>query len=484
MISALLITSISTLLLAYTLYKIFSVPDAIKDVPAISLTATLSSMLRGESFDLRFEKLIRPALTKSGIARLWNQGHWELLFGDAKQAKEILTNTREFPKRKEDDINLTRTLISKAFGFTNILASDGDEWRRHRRIANPAFKKTWSTEKFGACTDDLVALIKSSDLAPLQVQDLFQRLTLDVLGKGLFSYDFEAISKGNKNHYLRLYNDLMKGLFNPIYTIFPLLETLVPSRQISHQKGQEFRNFLRGIIRGRKAELTDSHDDLLSLMTKASVDDAKLDEDDVINDLSIFFLAGHDTTANTLTTIFYYLSKHPDIQEKARKEVNAVLKGEKRIPTAEELKELHYIDCIIKESMRIVSTVQQLRRYCKDGKTLSNGFTVPKDMYVNLQLWNIHHDEKVYPDPYAFNPDRFKEAHSNEEDQWMAFGFGSRMCIGKNFSLMEQRITLASLLQSFNFMLGPNVSKISTPTLSYSGLIHPVDVDIIFEPLA
>ncbi|KAJ9064225.1 hypothetical protein DSO57_1032701 [Entomophthora muscae] len=196
----------------------------------------------------------------------------------------------------------------------------------------------------------------------------------------------------------------MKGLFNPIYTIFPLLETLVPSRQISHQKGQEFRNFLRGIIRGRKAELTESHDDLLSLMTKASVDGAKLDEDDVINDLSIFFLAGHDTTANTLTTIFYYLSKHPDIQEKARKEVNAVLKGEKRIPTAEELKSLTCIGWVIKESMRIVTTVQQLRRYCRDGHTFSNGFAIPKNTYVNLQLWNIHQDEKVYPDPYCFNP--------------------------------------------------------------------------------
>ncbi|KAJ9049550.1 hypothetical protein DSO57_1023353 [Entomophthora muscae] len=181
--------------------------------------------------------------------------------------------------------------------------------------------------------------------------------------------------------------------------------------------------------------------------------------------------------------------KYPEIQEKARKEVQTVLKGEKRVPTAEELKEFHYIDCIIKESMRIISTVSTTRRYCKNGKTLSNGFVVPKDTYVLVHLWNIHHDDKTYPEPYSFNPDRFKEAHGPEENQLMAFGFGSRMCklnisIGKNFSLMEQRVTIVSLLQSFTCRLSPHDARSFTPAISNSGFLHPLDVGVIFEPIA
>ncbi|KAI0223656.1 hypothetical protein L0F63_003223 [Massospora cicadina] len=437
-------------------------------------------MLSGESFDLRFERLIRPALEKTGVARVWNQGNWELVVGEPKQIKEILAKTESFPKRREDDENLKVMLVRATLGSSNIVSSDGHDWRRHRRIANPAFKKTWSTEMFGGCTEKLTQLIESEIGNPLQVQDLFQRLTLDVLGKGLFSYDFGAVVKGEDNYDLKLYNDVMKAMFNPIFFTFPFLENWVPSRKASHQKSQE------NIIRERKAELNSEHDDLLSLMIKASVEekDVKLSEDDVINDLSVFFLAGHDTTANTLTTTFYYLSKHQDIQEKARQQVKAALKGQDRIPTSEELKAMPYIDCIIKESMRIVSTVQQLRRYCREGKELSSGLAIPRNTFVNLQLWKVHHDEEVYPEPYKFKPERFSDLYGPQSMQWMAFGDGSRMCIGKNFSLMEQRVVLSCLLQKFNFYLGPNVDKLETPKLSSIGLLHPVEVDIIFKPHA
>ncbi|KAJ9079993.1 hypothetical protein DSO57_1029735 [Entomophthora muscae] len=344
---------LSVLLVLFLVYKTcitLAVPRELKHVPAISLIAILASMLKGESFELRFERLLRPILEKTGVARVWNQGGWELVVGDAKQTKEILAKVDVYLKRREEDINLKIMLARRTMGFSNIVSSDGGEWRRHRRIANPAFKKSWSTDMFGSCAQSMIDLIRAADGAPLRVDGLFQRLTLDVLGKGMFSYDFEAISRGTDNHYIRLYNDIMKAMFDPIYLLFPFLENWVPWRQVCHQKGQEFRNFLRGIIRGRKAELTDSHDDLLSLMTKASVDEknANLSEDEVIDDLSIFFLAGHDTTANTLTTIFYYLSKHPEIQEEARNEVNAVLNGERRVPTAEELKSLTYIGWVSK----------------------------------------------------------------------------------------------------------------------------------------
>ncbi|KAJ9056366.1 hypothetical protein DSO57_1033881 [Entomophthora muscae] len=417
-------------IIVYKIYTFFAVPKELKDIPAISLSGSLISMLRGESFDSRFKRLIRPVLDKTGVARMWTQGHWELVFSDAQIVKEIMADADTFTKRREGDANSKIMLANKVLGVTNLATADGEEWRRHRKVANPAFKKTWSTDMFGECTENLSELIKASNGSPLMVQGLFQRLTLDVLGKGLFSYDFEAIARGEGNYYLRLYNDIMKAMFNPIYFVFPFLERYVPWRQISHDKSKEFRSFLRDVIRERKFELTESHDDLLSLMIKASIDeeDAEITDDDVINDLSLFFLAGHDTTANTLTTVFYYLSKHQDIQDKARQEVNDLLKGEKRVPTADEIKAMPYIDCIIKESMRIVSTVPQLRRYCKDGKTLSNGFAIPKDTFVNVQLWKVLHDEKVYSDPYAFNPDRFLDAHGPQDNQWIAFGHGSRMC--------------------------------------------------------
>ncbi|KAJ9049549.1 hypothetical protein DSO57_1023352 [Entomophthora muscae] len=255
MITAVHIVGLASVYIAYKLYVALKVPPGLEDVPAIPLAASLKSLVNGTSFDSHFEKLIHPALSENSMARLWKQGHWELVIGNAQLAKEIYNNTAEFPKLNQSDVRLGRTLGRRTLGYTNILLSDGDEWRRHRRIANPAFKKTWSTAMFGDCADKLISLLNKSEGTPVQIQDLFQRLTLDVLGNGLLSYDFEAIAKGNENYYLRLYHDVIGEVFNPIYVTFPSLETLVPWRRISHQKSKEFRQFLRGIIRGRKEEL-------------------------------------------------------------------------------------------------------------------------------------------------------------------------------------------------------------------------------------
>lgn len=87
----------------------------------------------------------------------------------------------------------------------------------------------------------------------------------------------------------------------------------------------------------------------------------------------------------------------------------------------------------------------------------------------------------IFPDLYKFNPDRFSEVHGAQDQTWMAFGAGSRMCIGLNFSLIEQKIDMTNLLQKFIMKLGPKCS-IDKPDIKPSGLAHPANVDIIFQP--
>ncbi|KAJ9054625.1 hypothetical protein DSO57_1012261 [Entomophthora muscae] len=473
------------LFLTYKLYKLFAIPKELRDVPPISLFKTLLSLARGEPFDVRFENTVKPVLEQQGVARLWSQGKWELIVYKPHHVKEILARVDKYPKQRPGDKYFKKMLFHKTIGFTNILISDGSDWRHHRRISNPAFKTSWSPDMFAQCTKNLVNLIEASPGEPFQVQDLFRRLTLDVLGKGLFSYDFEAVAKRNVDPILKLYEEVMRAMFNPIYLIFPFLEDLVPSRRSSHIKSQMFRSFLKDIVVERKSNLNSNHNDLLTLMIKASIEDegAQYTEDDVVSDLSVFFLAGHDTTANTLTTMFYFLAKHPEIQEKARQEVNALLNFEKRTPTIQELKEMPYVDCIIKESMRIVSTVPQLNRYCLDGDELSDGLVVPAKTTVTLQLWKLHHDESIYPNPNSFNPDRFMDLQNDQNAHMLTFGSGARMCIGKNFSMLEQRVVIAMLLQTFTVHLGPESQRLETPKVNSIGLLHFVGVDLVFKPV-
>ncbi|KAJ9088897.1 hypothetical protein DSO57_1018441 [Entomophthora muscae] len=421
------------------------------------------------------------------MARVWMRGLWDVMVCDAKLGRNILASSNVFSKFPAGgDEQLTMLLARKLFGESNIIFSDDSDWRRHRKVAAPAFKKQWQPCLFGDAMQDLFSNLDKVE--PILIHDQLQRLALDTLGKGVFGYDFRALKDGEQNHYLKIYNNLNKMIFEPIYFMFPVLEKWVPSRQRGHQMKDEFRAFLKQVIADRKKKIVDGFqaDDLLSLMIKETLSqDSCLSDEEVLNDVYVFFLAGHDTTANTLTSIIYYLSKHQDIQDRARQEVLAIVGDSKQVicPTLEMTRSMDYISCIIKESMRIITTVYQLRRYCRKDYPLGNGTVIPKGSTVIVHSWAIHHDPTIYPEPNIFNPDRFIDPHAIPAQNWMAFGSGSRKCIGTNFAQLEHKVVVAMLLQKYTFTLGPNASA-SAPTINGAGLARLIDVDVVFTPRA
>jgi len=243
------------------------------------------------------------------------------------------------------------------------------------------------------------------------------------------------------------------------------------------------------LIQARKKELLQGSDgqDLLSMMIKSSlaeVEEARLTDEEVLNDIVIFFFAGHDTTANTLVSTFYFLAKYPEIQEKARHEIFSILgdTGSVIVPSTEQLKRMVYITGIIKESMRILPTVTRLRRHCATTTALSGGLTIPANSYVILLTWAIHHNPDIFPNPEEFVPERFEDVHGKQNQSSLAFSSGARMCIGSNFSMVEQRVVMVMLLQKFIVQLGPNSQNSLKPKLKPLGLNHPIDMDLVFLP--
>ncbi|KAI9293137.1 cytochrome P450 [Neoconidiobolus thromboides FSU 785] len=442
------------------------------------------SFIKGESFAIRHKKFFEPVMKETEYAMMWQQGNWELLVSDTLSVKYILNNTDVFLKKKEEAFTKDQ-LGYKLFGSSNIVNNDTLEWKRHRRIINPAFKKSWSTELFGDCTNEFINIIEKKGGQPVEIRTLLQHLALDILGKGLFSFDFEAVKNGDKSEMLFTYNEIMKGLFNPIYFLFPKLETIIPSRQYYHLKNEEFRSFLIDIITLRKKEIEngDAKEDLLTLMLKNSLESKEdcLTNEEVVNNLASFFLAGHDTTTNALTSAVYFLAKYPQIQQKVRNEIIHVLgANENTIPSHEKQKQLIYLNCFIKETMRFIPTVSLLKRYCIQDQVLPNNLLVKKDSFVYCYLWGLHHNSKNFPNPDQFDPDRFLDPYGEQSSSWMPFSGGSRLCVGMNFSLIEQRIVLCLLLQKFQIQLGPRSKNWESPLLSDTGFIHIKDLDIQF----
>ncbi|KAJ9084046.1 hypothetical protein DSO57_1028249 [Entomophthora muscae] len=418
--------SVSSIIL-YTVYTLLKVPEELKQVPRVPVLRLLWSLIRGEPFDDQFDCIVAPVLSKTGVARMWVFGRWQVIVSDFGLAQKILNSTDTIMKQPNDSLTKHQLLV-KFLGESSIVLSDGGDWLRHRKVANPIFKRRINPQVLGKSIVEMAAMIENSK--PVDMFDMFKKANMDTLGRAIFSHEFNALAKQGQGKTLEMYDGLINALFEPIYFIMPFLETLVPSRIAIHQTNVDFRSFLKNIIQERKASMNpnmeDDKEDLLTNLIRASESDQQINKEEVINNIATFFLAGHETSTGALTTAMFYLAKHPEIQEKARQEALATSNNE--IPSFEQQKQLKYIDCIIKESMRIITTVNDYRRYCNETTYINDKLTIPKGSPVIIHAWAIHHDPALFPDPSTFNPDRFIDPQGSQSRHWMAFGSGPRMC--------------------------------------------------------
>jgi len=229
-------------------------------------------------------------------------------------------------------------------------------------------------------------------------------------------------------------------------------------------------------------KLTSKNDLLYEMIDAAEREGYDMSSNHLRDEMVAFFLAGHDTTSHALSVAFYYLAKYPEVQKKAREEAINVLGTKGKIPTSEDLKNLKYINAIIKESLRLYpSLIITIPRITK--KEFNYGpITIPKDTRTSVNIWAIHHDPKNWPEPEKFMPERFlSNKGDNNLHAWMPFASGPRNCIGQNFTLMEQRVIISMLLLNYDISLplkSPHKDKI---ILSVGSMLIPQNLELTFS---
>ncbi|MFB9591987.1 cytochrome P450 [Streptomyces racemochromogenes] len=192
-------------------------------------------------------------------------------------------------------------------------------------------------------------------------------------------------------------------------------------------------------------------EDLLSLLAGArGEDDATFDPAELRDQVLVFLLAGHETTATSLAFALHLLGRHPEAQARARAEVRSVL-GE-RVPEAGDLERLPYLTQVLKEAMRLYPAAPVIGRKAV-AATEIEGHTVPAGADVIVAPWVTHRHPRYWQDPERFDPDRFApEAEAGRHRYaWFPFGGGPRACIGQHFSMLESVIALAMLLRAYEF---------------------------------
>lgn len=371
-----------------------------------------------------------------------------MLFHPDDIHKLTVTNARQFNKSP-----FYKRILSKFLG-NGMLISDGDYWRRQRRLAQPAFH----SKRINAYADVMVEYTQRTIAAwengtQRDIANEMMQLTLKVVAKTLFDADVakDAQDVGSALTAILEFMNARGGALIPSPEWLPTPQKWRQARAL-----KKLNNILMPIIEARAANGEDKGD-LLSMLLMATDDEGtgQMSLREVRDEAMTIFLAGHETTANALTWTFYLLSQHPEIEAKLHQEVDTVLQG--RAPTIDDLKSLPYTLMIIKEAIRLYPPVWSFARQTIEPVEIG-GYTLPTGAEVFVYPYVTHHDERFFPDPERFDPERFSEENEKHLPKfaYFPFGGGPRICIGNNFAMMEAQLVLATIASRYQLALAPD----------------------------
>jgi cytochrome P450 len=344
-----------------------------------------------------------------------------------------------------------------------LLTSEGEVWKRQRRLAQPAFHRH-RINAYAATMAEYAQRMISTWRAG-EVRDVHRdmmRLTLEIVVKTLFNADVSADA------------DKVGRVLSRIVTPFAGQATIkwildnrlpTPAHRRFNRDAREIDGIVYRIINERRSNGKDEGD-LLSMLLKAHDEDgSQMSNKQLRDEVMTIFLAGHETTALTLSWVWYLLAQNPEIEKKFHAELAEVLGG--RLPTMDDLSSLRYTEMIARESMRLYPPAYALGREalteCEIG-----GFRVPAGTQVFMFQWSTQRDPRFFVEPERFHPERWTEEFSNSLPKYAYFPFGGgpRACIGNYFAMMEIILLLATIGQEFRFSLLPDQVVKLMPAMS------------------
>jgi len=335
-------------------------------------------------------------------------------------------------------------------GLVNL---NHENWRELKDVLAPAFhfefiKKMVPifTSKSEALFDNWLAKVDKE----VHVKPEMQHFTMDALGLAAFNLDFNAVNGGSHE-----YMDSYQTIVSP---------PSVQKTEANITKAQEhLTKMTRDIIATKSASNQDGagvdERDFLDRLIAGGVSERK-----TIDNVFLMFIAGHETTAHALEWALYFLAAHPEMQKRAREEVDEVFQG--KLPDADSVKGLVYVDMFIKEVLRHRPPVASLITRVATQDAYVGDYLVPKGTSIGLSIYTIHHLKEFWTEPEKFDPLRFTSENSvgRHPFAYMPFSLGRRNCIGNNFSILEQKIFLSMLLQRFTIEKSEKCNAQEWPT--------------------
>lgn len=378
-----------------------------------------------------------------------------LITTDPEVAQRVLQRNHRAYEKSE----LQTETVSRYVG-KGLLTNTGAAWLRQRRLIQPGFHRS----RLEALTtimqtvidregDRMSARLKNTS-GTLDIYEEMLNIAFRIVARAIFSEDIEEEELTDFGEKItKIQEHVIREVRLPFLNWYFKLSGIQRSYL---QLSQEVLNTQKQFIRRRK-EAGIVRDDLLQMLLDSRYEDTGLpmEEQQLIEETGILFVAGHETSANALSWTLYLLAKHPEVLQKTQAELDRICPG--RPPTFSELRQLSYLTQVINESMRLYPPAWITDRVALEDDRVGD-LDIPKGTVVVPFIYGIHHEERHWKDSERFQPERF--ASNRQKDQtpftFLPFGGGPRLCIGNSFAMMEMQLLLASWLRRFSFHLAPN----------------------------
>jgi hypothetical protein len=410
-----------------------------KEIPTVPLNRFLKHSLEILKNPLPFHR--QNFNEKGDIFRLKIGFNNEVFFTrDTAFAQYVLQkNQKNYVKSKIQTVDLVK------YVGEGLLTSEGEKWKKQRKMMQPAFHKKQLENLLSRMQDTIVSEYKNIEAnKTIDLFPILNDLAFQTVVKSLFT----KAAKGNDMERLQFITEanqrmLVKELRQPyLGWWFNLSGTLDKHINLS----KEARTILKGIVEERKAS-GKHYGDLLDMLLDTRYDDGNgMEEEQLIDEILIIFTAGHETTSNALTFTFQLLAKHPEWQDKIYEEWQN-LKGDdadlmSRVSTSKICQQ------VLEESMRLYPPAYFIDRVNITDDEF-NGMHFEAGSNLLFSVYEMHRHPDLWEQPEAFLPERFTEGGRKFSSQYFPFGAGPRKCIGNNFAMFEMIIAVSELVSKY-----------------------------------
>ena len=429
--------------------------SAVPPGPPRSLLRTL--VYRPTRDPLKFFSTL--ARTYGDVAYVAMGGERIYVLSDPADVKDVLvTNQRAFHKGR--GLERSKRLLGQG-----LLTSEDDLHRRQRRLIQPAFHR----DRIATYADVMTAYADRvrqswSDGQTVDAAQEMNRLTLGIVGKTLFDADVEAQARNVG----RALTAVLESFWTLMLPFSNLLERLpLPALKRSRAARAELDAIIFGMIADRRKRPAD-RGDLLSMLLLAQDEEAGgagMSDQQVRDEAMTIFLAGHETTANALSWLWYLIGQAPEVERRLHEEVDRVLAG--RLPTLEDVPRLTFVEQAVTEAMRLYPPAWIIGRRAVEDYRFRE-YVAPAGSLFILSPYVIHRDPRWFQDPERFDPDRWTPAFkaSLPPFAYLPFGGGARRCIGDSFAWMELVLVASTIAQQWRLAPVPGHPVVPQPVVT------------------